>query len=158
MNVQDLMTRNVACCRSGDPLTTAARLMWDTDCGAVPVLDEAGQRVVGMITDRDICMAAYTQGCGLGAGSVGSAMSRQPHTCKPGDSIELVEEVMRRDQVRRLPVVDDGRLVGMLSLNDLALAAGNRKGSKTGQVTLEGVVTTLARICERRAPVAIAAQ
>ena len=157
MRAKELMITNVLTCQAGDSLERAAQLMWEGDVGALPVVD-ADKRVIGMITDRDICMAAYTQGCGLGARSVGRAMSRQPHTCKPDDGIALVEEEMRRHQVRRLPVVDEGRLVGMLSLNDLALAAGNRKGSKTGQVTLEGVATTLARICERRAPTAIAAQ
>jgi CBS domain-containing protein len=157
MRAQELMTTNVLTCQEGESLERAAQLMWEGDVGAIPVVD-ADKRVIGMITDRDICMAAYTQGCGLAAPSVGSAMSWQPHTCKPGDGVALVEEAMRRHQVRRLPVVDEGRLVGMLSLNDLALAAGNRKASKTGQVTLEGVATTLARICDHRAPTAIVAE
>jgi CBS domain-containing protein len=157
MRAKELMTTHVLTCQEGDSLERAAQLMWERDVGAIPVVD-SDQRVIGMITDRDICMAAYTQGCGLAARSVGSAMSREPHTCKSDDGIPLVEEMMRRHQVRRLPVVDGGRLVGMVSLNDLALAAGNRKASKTGQVSLEGVATTLARIGEPRAATALAAE
>jgi CBS domain-containing protein len=131
--------------------------MWENDVGAVPVVDAAGH-AIGMITDRDICMAAYTQGCCLAERPVSAAMSRQLHTCKPGDGIGLVEEMMRRYQVRRIPVVDEGRVVGILSLNDLAIAAGNRKANKNTQAGLEGVATTLARVCERRGPRAMAAE
>ena len=157
MRIQELMSRNVLTCREGDSLERAANLMWDGDVGAVPVVD-AEARVVGMITDRDICMAAYTQGCRLADRSVHSAMSRDVITCSSTDSASLAEEQMRRKQVRRLPVVDDGRLVGIVSLNDLALAAGNRKGAKASRISLEEVATSLARICEPRVPSKTAAE
>ena len=85
-------------------------------------------------------------------------MSRDVISCSPTDSASLAEEQMRRKQVRRLPVVDDGRLVGVVSLNDLALAAGNRKGAKASQISLEQVATSLARICEHRVPGKMAAE
>lgn len=157
MHARQLMTTNVLSCREEDSLERAAQLMWEGDVGAIPVVD-AERRLIGLITDRDICMAAYTQGCGLAARSVGGVMSQEVYTCRPGDSVAFVEEQMRRHQVRRLPVVDDGRLVGIVSLNDLALTAGKRRVFKTGRVTLAGVATTLARICEHRRPAAAAAE
>jgi CBS domain-containing protein len=157
MRAQDLMTNKVLTCQEGDSLERAAQLMWEGDVGALPVVDAGGQPI-GMITDRDVCMAAYTQGCCLAGSPVSSAMSRQLYTCKPEDGIGLVEELMRRHRVRRIPVVGEGRLVGILSLNDLAVAAGNRKASKGNHIGLDGVATTLARVCEHRGPAAMAAE
>ncbi len=78
MNVSDLMTTAVKSCVIGDSLQRAAQLMWENDCGVVPVLDGEG-RVVGMITDRDICMAAYTHGQALWQLPVSGAMAKQVH-------------------------------------------------------------------------------
>jgi CBS-domain-containing membrane protein len=64
MNIEQLMTRDVESCHPDDSLDRAAQLMWDNDCGCVPVVDEK-QRVHGIITDRDICMSAYTSGQSL---------------------------------------------------------------------------------------------
>ena len=61
MRIGDLMTREVQCCAVGDSLNEAARIMWESDCGVVPVVDSE-HRVVGVVTDRDISMAAYTRG------------------------------------------------------------------------------------------------
>ena len=75
MKIQNLMTRDVRTCRREDVLVEAARIMWENDCGSVPVVD-AQRHVVGMITDRDICMAAYTRGQRLADMTVESAMSK----------------------------------------------------------------------------------
>jgi CBS domain-containing protein len=96
-------------------------------------------------------MAAYTRGCILADCTVGSTMSPEVESCAPGTSLALAEERMRMRQVRRLPVVDDGRLVGIVSLNDLALAAANRKTAKDAAISPHEVATTLARISEHRA-------
>jgi CBS domain-containing protein len=154
MRVKELMTKSLVTCQPDDSLERAAQLMWECDVGALPVVDSDAQ-AVGMITDRDICMAAYTRGCSLAECSVKSAMSHELYRCKPDDSIGFVEETMRRYQIRRLPVVDAGRLVGIVSLNDLAIAAGNRKLTQQG---LESVATTLARVCEHRGTRALAAE
>ena len=103
-----------------------------------------------MITDRDVCMAAYTQGRELSWILVASAMSRAVHACAPSDSIAVAEELMRMHQVRRLPVVLGGRLVGMLTLNDVARAAASRHRGKSGHESLDGVATTLVRIGQPR--------
>jgi CBS domain-containing protein len=121
--VEQLMSRSVATCRPGDHLDQAARIMWDRDCGSVPVTvpDEGGERVVGMITDRDVCMAAYTNGRPLADLTVATAMSANVQTCGPGDAIGHALTIMAAAKVHRLPVVDDaGHLVGLLSLADVA--------------------------------------
>ena len=149
MNVEQVMTTDVMTCRPGDNLNSAARIMWEHDCGCVPVVDD-NERVVGMITDRDICMAAYTQGRPLQALGVAGAMSRSVCCCKPADRLETAEELMRTHQVRRLPVMDDqGRLVGILSLGDLARQAkpgGARKGkSAVGVADIGQVLNTISQ-------------
>jgi CBS domain-containing protein len=149
MKVEDLMTRQVHCCRRHDPLGEPARIMWERDCGCVPVLEADGSgRVVGMITDRDVCMAAYTKGRPLDQIGVEEVMSRRVVSCGPRDDVKEAEAAMQRAQVRRLPVVDaEGRLVGLLALADLAGAtAGERRGRK-GAVTQKEVVATLEAIC-----------
>src|SRR5579863_2881296 len=144
MNVFEVMTRHVFCCRREDSLASAAALMWVHDVGCVPVVNDDGA-VVGMITDRDICMAAYTRGARLENVDIASVMSRQVHVCSPGQSVAKAEEVMRLDRVRRTPVIDDrGALLGILSLGDLAREAVAQKRRRHGERLDEEVTTTLA--------------
>lgn len=120
MKVADVMTRRVRTCQAASTLEAVARIMWEQDLGALPVTDDAGQPIA-MITDRDLTVAAYTQGKALRDISTGSAMSRELHTVHLSDNVEEAERVMRRQQIHRLPVVDESaRLVGMLTLNDIA--------------------------------------
>jgi CBS domain-containing protein len=128
-----------------DMLEAPARIMWENDCGVVPVVDEEG-RAVGMITDRDICMAGYTQGRQLWQIPVSVAASKALVAVRPTESLQRAEEIMRTHQVRRLAVTDgDGRLLGVLSLNDLAVHAGRRDGD----LGLDEVAKTLSAICHR---------
>ena len=146
MKISELMTRTVQVCGATDTLHHAAQLMWDHDIGALPVVDPHGQ-VIGMITDRDACMAAYTCGGALGDILVGVAMSRNAVTCGPDDSDTAVEELMARNKIRRVPVVDEAhRPIGMLSLNDLARTMAHGR-----DVPATAVAGTLAAICEHRA-------
>ena len=118
--VASIMTRNVHTCSSDDSLNQAARVMWEADCGAVPVVD-SDNKVLGIITDRDVCMAAYTRGQPIWACAVGSVMSAPCYRCAPDDPIERVAELMREYRIRRVPVTDaDGRLLGMVTLADLS--------------------------------------
>jgi predicted transcriptional regulator len=115
-----LMTSDVRVCSPHDTLEQVARQLWDGDCGALPVLSAAG-RLMGMITDRDVCMAAYLRGQPLHACRVQSAMSRQAYSCAPEDSVQRIAAIMSEHRVRRLPVVDgDDRLLGVVTLADLA--------------------------------------
>src|SRR5262245_17635028 len=150
MKVGRLMKSPVVSCKPNDSLEIAARLMWDNDFGCVPVCDSDGG-LVGMITDRDVCMAAYLQGGPLRTLYVGSAMAREVHSCRPDDTIADGEAIMRAKQVRRLPVVDgDGRLVGILSLSDLGQQAREEARSKKGAVTLAQVGETLQAVSTPR--------
>jgi len=148
MNASELMTTAVKSCGTNDSLQLAAQIMWETDCGVVPVVDGDG-RVVGMITDRDICMAAYTHGQPLWQLPVSDAMAKQVHGVRENDELEAVETLMRRVRVRRVPVLDgDGRLKGILSMNDLARHAHRSGGRKTNGLSGDSIVQTLAAICE----------
>jgi CBS domain-containing protein len=119
-SVRSVMTAGVRTCREDDALNLAAQIMWDNDCGATPVVDREG-RLRGIITDRDICMAAYTGGAPLWALRVHDCMSLPVHTCSPEDSLERAVAIMAGAQVRRLPVVDaEGRPLGIVSLADIA--------------------------------------
>jgi CBS domain-containing protein len=148
MKVQDLMTMEVGTCRAFDGADRGAQIMWERDCGAVPVLDQEGS-VVAMLTDRDLCMAAMTQGRALSEIRVSSAMSRNLWSCRADDDLSQAEAVMRARKVRRLPVVDaGGKLLGILSLSDLARAsmAPKRGGAQKKPVEPSEVGATLGAI------------
>ena len=142
MKVEQLMTRNVETCREDDRLSRAAQIMWEHDCGVVPVLatgDGTG-KVVGMLTDRDVCMAAYTQGRALEGIPVRSARSRDLCSCRPSDAIAVALKVMETNQIRRLPVLDhEDRLVGVLSLADIGREATREHGVAKVEVTAAAV-------------------
>jgi len=146
MNAKTVMSHPVISAPTESTLGLIARLMWDFDCGIVPIVDGDG-RIAGVITDRDICMAAYTQGKPLGAINVMSAMAREVVACRAADSIEAVQKLMRENQLRRVPVLDDnGRPIGLVSLSDIAqIAASGRKGPAE-----RAVVQTLAAIGQPR--------
>jgi len=118
-SVRRIMREHPTACAPEDSLNRAAQIMWEHDCGAVPVTSADGG-IAGIITDRDICMAAYTRGQPVSAMSVESAMSRVVQTCSPDDSLGHATRLMAHNQVRRLPVVENGKLVGMLALADIA--------------------------------------
>lgn len=146
MQVEALMTKSVRTCRPDDKLDVAAQLMWDHDCGCVPVLDHTDQ-VVGMITDRDICMSAWTQGKRLSEVSVSAAMSWRVVSVRPDDALDTAEEMMRTNQVRRLPVLDrSNKLVGLLSLADIAREARREMLLREREVEGIEVAATLAAV------------
>jgi CBS domain-containing protein len=119
-SVRRLMSVNVRSCKPGDALNRAAQSMWEGDCGCLPVVDDDG-RVLGLVTDRDICMASYTQGKSLAELSVEGSMSKQVHGCGPDESVGEALALMGEHRLRRLPVQDaSGKLLGMLSLADVA--------------------------------------
>lgn len=118
------------------------------DCGVLPVVTAAGE-VVGMITDRDICMAAATKHRDPASISVSEVISGNVYACSPEAEIHTALNVMRQKQVRRLPVVtaEDGKLVGLLSINDAALKA---EGCLRADLSAQDVETTLRAICAHR--------
>lgn len=117
---QQVMSQPVLTCRLTDSLSTAAQLMWEYDCGSIPVTDDEG-RLVGIVTDRDICMAAYTTGATLHALPVTHAMAREVFFCHATEPLDLAERLMTEKQIRRVPVVDsERRPIGLVSMSDVA--------------------------------------
>jgi CBS domain-containing protein len=150
MRVRSLMTTAVHSCTPDQTLADAARAMWEHDVGCVPVVDEAG-RPIAMLTDRDICMAAYLRGRPIGDIQVASAMSPALFTCHVDDPLHEAERTMMTRQVRRLPVVDDaGLMVAVLSLNDIVLHRTSSTLSKVKERLRGNVVETLAAISRHR--------
>lgn len=153
MKVGQIMTREVRVCTQSDSLNRAAQLMWDNDCGCVPVISANGDgSLIGMLTDRDICMAAYTEGKPLLEIPVATAMAKTVISCRPGDDIRRVEALMKKNQIRRIAVVDErGALQGIVSINDLACEAEHESAAKAGiEITEAEIGETLAAVCRHR--------
>jgi CBS domain-containing protein len=132
MRVKNTMTKEPRCCVPSDPAPKAASIMRDEDTGIVPVIDnEEGRKLVGVVTDRDLCMSIVAESRDPGAVTVEACMTAVPVTCSPADSVQKTTELMRDNQVRRVPVVDgDGRLQGIVSIADL-VARGEIKATET---------------------------
>ena len=119
MKIESLMHRNVRATRPWDSALDALRSMWEGDCGVLPVVD-AGGRVTGIVTDRDLAMAAMLRGQELSELHVDEVASRPVVACLEDGSLSVVHALMRRHQLRRLPVIDvRGRLVGIVTLADM---------------------------------------
>ena len=128
MKIKELMTSDVKSCGPETNLAAAAKIMWEDDCGAVPVTDDTGH-VIGVITDRDICIAGATRARAEGEIPVQDVISKVVYTCAASDDVRQALETMRLRKVRRLPVVDQsGRLTGIVSVHDIALEARSKKG------------------------------
>jgi CBS domain-containing protein len=148
MKVQDVMTYDVQTCRPETNLADAAMRMWRNDCGVLPVIAD-GAKVVGMITDRDICMASATKHRDPANIRVGEVASGKVYSCSPDTEIHEALKIMQRKQVRRLPIIspEDGRLKGILSMNDVAL---KEQGGAKAELSAEDVEQTLRAICAHR--------
>ena len=143
MRVRDLMTQAVVPCRSETNLAAVAALMWEYDCGAIPVVTDRG-KVIGVVTDRDICIALGTRDKPASSITAGELTSKLPLTCQPDDEIRGARKAMCAGRIRRLPVVDSaGKLCGILSMNDLVLWAQHCDGAKRPCVSYEDVVNTM---------------
>ena len=146
MHLKEVMSHPVVTCPATSTLDVPARLMWEFDCGVIPLTDDAG-RLTGIITDRDITIAALTQGKPLHEIRAAGAMAAHPVVCHTEETVEAAESLMKSAQVRRVPVVDgEGRPVGLLSLNDLARLAAQAKKSGIDRE----LVQTMATICRPR--------
>ena len=125
-------------------------IMWRKDCGFVPVIERDARKLVGVITDRDICMATATQRRDPYSLRVGDVMSKKLFTCSPADDARVALRIMKEGQVRRLPVVDPkGILQGVISFNDLALVA-QRTGRPGEGLTYADTMEALQAISKHR--------
>ena len=146
MHLKEMMSHPVVTCPVISTLDVPARLMWEFDCGVIPLTDDEG-RLSGIITDRDICIAALTQGKPLHEIQAAGAMAAHPVVCHTEETVESAESLMKSAQVRRVPVVDgEGRPVGLVSMNDLARLAARAKRSGVDRE----FVQTMAAICRPR--------
>ena len=152
MRAKEIMTPSPSCCSATDSLQDAARTMRDYDCGCVPVVDGESQRVVGIITDRDLTVRALAEGKS-GDTKVGLLMTPSPSCCHADDDVKDVEKVMSTQQVRRVPIVDaNDRCIGIVSQADIARALSDER------ITDREVAIVVERISEpghvqRQAPI-----
>lgn len=117
MKLHELMTREVRTCAPDAPVADAARIMAELNCGAVPVVKD--QRVIGIVTDRDIVLRAVAKWQD-GTAKVEQCMTGSVVTASPDMDAHVAADLMAQRQIRRLPVVENDRLVGIVALGDLA--------------------------------------
>ena len=147
MKVKDIMTTELATCTPETTLAAAAHLMWDSDCGILPVVDDG--ELVGVVTDRDMYIALATRNERASRLRAGAVANKTVWTCGPEDDVHTALATMKQHRVRRLPVLGFGRtLIGMVSMNDIVLAAGGDSG-----VGGEEVLDALKAICAHHHPV-----
>ena len=146
MKVKDIMTPQPRTCSPGTNLAAAAALMLDGDCGILPVVD--GGKLVGVVTDRDMYIALATRNKLASRVTVGEVARKSVLTCGPEDDMHAVLETMKEHRVRRLPVEGfGGTVLGIVSMNDILLAAGPGMGIRTDKV-----VDTFQAICAHHHP------
>ena len=131
MKAKDIMTEKPESVTPGTNIADVARIMRDMNVGIVPVADD--DRLLGVITDRDITIRVTAAGMAPQDVTVQDFMSPNVETVSPGDSVDEVRKIMAEKQIRRVMVVDDGKLVGVISLGDVALNERD-KDAKTGDV------------------------
>lgn len=148
MKVRDIMATTPASCYMDTNLGTAVEILWNRNCGILPVLN-GEQRVVGVITDRDICVALATKNRLAGEITVGEVASGNVFACTPDDDIHTALTTMAQGKVRRLPVIGaEGTLKGLLSMDDIVLHSGTGKG----EVPYHEVVAILRTIYQPAVP------
>jgi CBS domain-containing protein len=145
MKVSDVMTSEVQYCTPETNLAVAALQMFAGDCGTLPVVEKDG-KVIGMITDRDICMAVATRRQDIADIKVGEVPTGHVQSCAPEIEVRDALKIFEKARVRRLPVVgEDGNLRGILSMSDIVLKAGEESGKKG--VSNAELVDALKTIC-----------
>ncbi len=139
MKVDEIMTRNPNSCLATDSLARVGGIMWESDCGVVPVVSK-DQLLIGIITDRDIAIAVTSQTRPAYEIQVSDTISRRPVACLKSDSIKQVLKKMRKHKVRRLPVTNGkGKLIGIVSLADIVRAKKRSSLKKQLLKTIETI-------------------
>jgi CBS domain-containing protein len=156
MKVVDMMMGTPYFCRPESNLGEATELMWKGNCGFLPVVGSEG-KVVGVVTDRDICIALGTRGRPSGEVAVADVMSKEVFSCAPEDDVRIALAAMREGRVRRLPVISkEGALVGVISMDDVLLRAEATSLGKAAGLSAEEIVNTFRVINAHQLPVAMA--
>jgi CBS domain-containing protein len=129
-HIRDVMTPSPQTVRSDNSAAEAAKMMKDADAGMIPVLEDGG-KLLGTITDRDIVMRIVAEGKDPHSTTAGEIASTEPVTITPEQALDEALHLMARHQVRRLPVVEDGRLVGVIAQADVAREGDERQVGQT---------------------------
>lgn len=146
MKIKEIMTAQPVTCAPGTNLAAAAELMLDADCGILPVVEN--DKLVGVVTDRDMFIALATRDARASDLTVGQVAGTKVFTCEPDDDVHAALETMKQHRVRRLPVEGFGHtVVGIVSMNDILMAAGPRRAVRNDEV-----VDTFQSICAHHHP------
>src|SRR5262249_36310576 len=149
MKVRDAMTADPICCLATDSAQKVAGILSKKDVGSIPlVTDHDSRKLIGIITDRDLCCSVVADGLDPQTTAIEKFVSLNPVACREGENLDDCERLMQEHQVRRIPIVDqDGRVIGIVSQADLAL-----------KDKPENVAKTVAEVSKRQsvAPVAAA--
>lgn len=157
MKVKEVMTPNAKAIWLTESLADAAQLMWENDCGVLPIIKD-GRKVIGMITDRDICMAVAMRDWNPSGVSVEEVMTGQVYSVNTEDDIDQALQTMQEHKIRRLPVINaEGELEGILSMNDVVLRANSAGDTAGDSIAYDDVIKTFQAICEHPVPAAAAA-
>jgi len=152
MKVKEVMTPNAKAIWLTESLADAAQLMWENDCGVLPIIKD-GSRVIGLITDRDICMASAMKDRNPSGISVEEVMTGQVVAVNPEDNIDQALLLMQQHKIRRLPVINpEGELQGVISMNDIVLNAKAVDGQGGDLIDYADVVKTYQAICQHPVP------
>lgn len=152
MQVKDVMTGTPVSCRLDTNLAAASEALWKQNCGILPVLNDQG-KVVGVVTDRDICIALGTRNRLASDITVGEVVSGQLFSCSPEDDIQTVLRAIGELQVRRMPVIDaKGKLVGLLSMDDLVLHSNPQARGKAPALSHDDVMNALKKLYQPQVP------
>ncbi len=150
MKVSDIMVRTAVSCPAEANLGQAVELMWNRNCGILPVVNEGG-KVTGVVTDRDICVALGTRNRLPGQITVREVAGPELHFCRSEDDVRSALEKMAATKVRRLPVINNaGNLEGILSMDDIVLHADPANPARDPAVV--GILNTLRAIYSSRIP------
>ena len=133
MKIKDVMSPNPVCCVPTDSAQQLAKTMLEQNIGSVPiVMDQDSRKLVGVITDRDLCCSVVANGLDSKTTTIEKLMTLNPVTCREGDDFGHCEHLMQEHQIRRIPIVDaDDRVIGIVAQADVALKDQPEKVSKT---------------------------
>ena len=133
MKIRDIMSGNPMCCVLSDSAQEVAKILCERNIGSMPVVaDEQSRKLVGMITDRDLCCSVVAQGMDPKSTPIEKLLTLAPVSCREGENVERCERLMQEHLVRRIPIVDaEDRVIGIVSQADLALKDKPERVSKT---------------------------
>jgi CBS domain-containing protein len=133
MKIREIRSRDPACCLVSDTAQTVAKIMCDKNIGSMPVVaDRKERKLVGMITDRDLCCSVIAKGMDAKTTPIEKLVTLSAFTCREGENVDACERLMQEHQVRRIPIVDaEDRVIGIVSQADLALRDKGERVSKT---------------------------